>query len=104
VRNANANRSKRLGRKKWQHHVEEILERLIGALKPDDVVIGGGNAKKLKGLPAGTRLGDNANAFIGGMRLWEGKGNRPQEFAWSDNSRNLTVPRPKPEEKKKKKA
>ena len=58
----------RLGRKKWQGHVEFILERMIAALKPDDVVLGGGNAKKLKGLPPGTRLGDNANAFVGGMR------------------------------------
>src|SRR5438270_5848959 len=37
---------KRLGRKKWQRHVEEVLGRLIAALKPGDVVIGGGNAKK----------------------------------------------------------
>ena len=29
---------KRLGRKKWQRHVEEVVERLIAALKPDDVV------------------------------------------------------------------
>jgi len=61
---------KRLGRKKWQRHVEEVVERLIAVLKPDDVVIGGGNAKKLKPLPPGTRLGDNANAFLGGFRLW----------------------------------
>src|SRR5262249_13153350 len=43
----------RLGKKKWQRHVEEIMTRLIAALKPDDVVIGGGNAKKLKVLPPG---------------------------------------------------
>ena len=46
------------------------MTRLIETLKPDDVVIGGGNAKKLKKLPKGWRLGDNANAFIGGFRLW----------------------------------
>jgi polyphosphate glucokinase len=62
---------KRLGRKKWQRHVEENVERLIAALKPDDVVLGGGNAKKLKPLPAGTRLGDNAFAYEGGFRLWQ---------------------------------
>jgi polyphosphate glucokinase len=62
---------KRLGRKKWQRHVEEIVERLIAALKPNDVVVGGGNAKKLKPLPPGTRLGDNAYAYLGGFRLWE---------------------------------
>jgi len=34
-------------------------------------VIGGGNAKKLHRLPAGARMGDNRNAFLGGFRLWE---------------------------------
>jgi polyphosphate glucokinase len=77
---------KRLGRKKWERHVEEVVERLIAALKPDDVVIGGGNVKKLNGLPAGTRRGDNANAFVGGLSLWEGDGNRPGAFAWSRNN------------------
>lgn len=77
---------KRLGRKKWQGHVDEIVERLIAALKPDDVVLGGGNAKKLKGLPPGTRLGDNSNAFLGGLRLWEDNVSRPRAFAWSPNN------------------
>lgn len=60
----------RLGKKKWRKNVEVIVTRLIEALKPDDVVIGGGNAKKLEKLPKGCRLGANANAFIGGFRLW----------------------------------
>ena len=60
----------KLGKKKWRKNVEIIVTRLIETLKPDDVVIGGGNAKKLKKLPKGCRLGDNANAFIGGFRLW----------------------------------
>lgn len=60
----------KLGKKKWRKNVEIIVTRLIDTLKPDDIVIGGGNAKKLKKLPKGCRLGDNANAFIGGFRLW----------------------------------
>lgn len=70
---------KRLGRKKWQRQVEEMVAKMIAALKPTDVVLGGGNAKKLKPLPPGTRLGDNAFAFLGGFRLWdqEGGGLRP---------------------------
>lgn len=71
---------KRLGRKKWQRHVEEIVERLIAALKPDDVVLGGGNAKKLTELPPGTRAGANANAFLGGFRLWEMAAERLRPF------------------------
>ena len=66
---------KRLGRKKWWCHVAEALHRLIEAIKPDDVVIGGGNVKKLKALPPDARAGDNSNAFAGGFRLWEGKAN-----------------------------
>ena len=62
---------RRLGRKKWQKYVQFAADRLIQAFNPDDVVLGGGNAKELKKLPAGCRAGDNANAFIGGFRLWE---------------------------------
>src|SRR6476619_1041072 len=39
---------KRLGRKRWQKYVEFGTARMIEALDPDDVVLGGGNAKKLK--------------------------------------------------------
>lgn len=62
---------KRLGKKKWRRYVADVIERLKAALEPDEVVIGGGNAKKLKDLPPGCRLGSNANAFLGGFRLWE---------------------------------
>jgi len=61
----------RLGKKKWLRYVEETITRFISALELDDVVIGGGNAKKLKQLPPGCRRGSNANAFTGGFRLWE---------------------------------
>ena len=59
------------GQKKWQRYVADVVTRLTGALEPDDVVLGGGNAKKLTKLPSGCRMGDNANAFLGGFRLWE---------------------------------
>jgi polyphosphate glucokinase len=39
----------------------------------DDFVIGGGNAKELKRIPPGSRLGHNINAFAGGFLLWEGR-------------------------------
>lgn len=44
---------------------------MTSALLLDDVVIGGGNAKKLKQTPVGCRLGGNAKAFLGGFRMWE---------------------------------
>jgi polyphosphate glucokinase len=62
---------KRLGKKKWQRHVEYCVARLIDVLHPDDVVLGGGNTKKLNELPPACRAGDNANAFLGGFRLWD---------------------------------
>jgi polyphosphate glucokinase len=65
----------RLGKKKWRRHVLDVVARLIEALEPDDVVLGGGNVKELKKLPPGCRKGDNANAFLGGFRLWEKAGN-----------------------------
>ena len=61
----------RLGKKKWLRHVNKVVEQLKDATQADYVVLGGGNARLLKKLPAGSRLGANANAFRGGYRLWE---------------------------------
>jgi polyphosphate glucokinase len=61
----------RHGKKKWRRHVADVVTRLIAALEPDETVIGGGNARKLKTLPPHCRAGDNANAFRGGFRLWQ---------------------------------
>ncbi|HYS94570.1 MAG TPA: ROK family protein [Candidatus Acidoferrales bacterium] len=63
----------RRGKKKWRRDVEDIVAKLTAALEPDDVVLGGGNAKKVKELPPKCRRGNNANAFLGGFRLWEDK-------------------------------
>jgi len=62
------------GKKKWRKHVAAAVEGLAAALEPDDVVLGGGNARQLKELPKGCRIGENANAFLGGFRLWEEAG------------------------------
>jgi polyphosphate glucokinase len=64
------------GEKKWRKRVEDVVERLVAALEPDDVVLGGGNVKHLDGLPPGCRAGDNANAFLGGFRAWEAEDRR----------------------------
>jgi len=62
---------KRLGKKKWRRHVADVVSKLKSALEADYVVLGGGNAKLLKKLPAGASLGDNNNSFRGGFRLWQ---------------------------------
>ena len=61
---------KRLGPKKWEEALESIVEILRRAFVTDYIVIGGGNARRIEQLPKGTRLGDNRNAFQGGLRLW----------------------------------
>ena len=62
---------KRLGQKKWEQAVRDVIARLIAALEPQDVVLGGGNVNNLTKLPPSCRAGDNANAFVGGFRLWQ---------------------------------
>jgi polyphosphate glucokinase len=67
----------RLGKKKWRKAVEDVVERLTAAFRPDDVVLGGGNSQHLKELPPGCRLGDNDNAFLGGFRMWDSAKRKP---------------------------
>jgi len=63
----------RLGNRKWRKAVNEVIGDLQAAFEADYVVLGGGNSVRLKRkhLPAQVRLGDNDNAFIGGLRLWQ---------------------------------
>jgi polyphosphate glucokinase len=63
----------RVGKKRWRKYVKDVVERLVAALEPEDVVIGGGNIIHLKKLPAGCRAGNNAHAFVGGFRMWSKK-------------------------------
>lgn len=67
---------KRLGKKAWRKNVLEIINSITNRIHVDDVVLGGGNVRKMNKLPKGCRAGDNANAFLGGFRLWDEE--RPQ--------------------------
>jgi polyphosphate glucokinase len=69
---------KQTGKKKWRRCVADVVKRLKAAIQADYVVLGGGNVKLLKKLPAQVRLGDNSNAFVGGFRLWTTAGNLPR--------------------------
>jgi polyphosphate glucokinase len=81
----------RLGKKKWRRHVADVVQKLKVALEADYVVLGGGNAKLLKKLPPGARLGDNNNSFRGGFRLWQGSdgrvGKRPKRHRLRSGSK-----------------
>jgi polyphosphate glucokinase len=61
---------KRLGERRWRKHVWAVVETLRAALEPDSIIVGGGNARRLRRPPKGVRLGHNASAFRGGFGLW----------------------------------
>jgi polyphosphate glucokinase len=60
-----------VGRSKWQKRLEQIIRVARAAFLPDEIVIGGGNAKFVDPVPEGCRLGDNSLVLLGGERLWE---------------------------------
>ncbi len=61
----------RRGKKLWRKSVLDVIERLQAAFICDSVLLGGGNAKLMKDLPAHVVLGANSNAIEGGLKLWE---------------------------------
>lgn len=60
----------RMGARKWERHVNKVVTLLAAALEADYVVLGGGQARKLKKLPAATQLTTNESAIQGGLKLW----------------------------------
>ncbi len=62
---------KRLGNRPWRKVVRKVIADLSAAFEADYVVLGGGNARRMKKLPTGVRLGGNRHAFTGGLRLWD---------------------------------
>ena len=81
---------KRLGTKKWSRTVNEVVTQLSTLLEADYVVIGGGNARKLKRLPKNARLGSNDFAFLGGFRVWHHAAATPGSA--KSHRRSITVP------------
>ena len=81
---------KRSGAKKWRRHVADVAEKLKSALEAEDLVIGGGNAKRLKSPPAGARIVDNREAFVGGFRLWNTHSERDKKPARRVARRRIT--------------
>ncbi|HET6328281.1 MAG TPA: ROK family protein [Planctomycetaceae bacterium] len=61
---------RRIGKKAWRAAVASVVHEFISAFEVEYVVLGGGNSKEVKELPAGARLGHNQTAFRGGFRLW----------------------------------
>jgi predicted NBD/HSP70 family sugar kinase len=61
-----------IGHTKWEKFVWQAVALLRDCFWPDDIVIGGGNAKTLQKLPEGCRIRDNQDALRGALRLWPG--------------------------------
>lgn len=59
------------GKKRWRKSVLSVIELLKAAMVCEYVLLGGGNAKLMKGLPQHVILGANSNAIEGGIRLWQ---------------------------------
>lgn len=79
----------RLGKKKWRRHVARVVKKLMVALGAEYVVLGGGNAKKIKTLPPGTQLGSNEHAFRGGFRLWQTEASKSASAKSTAKSRKV---------------
>ncbi|SRR5260221_953343 len=60
------------GEKRWLRAADEAIEIMRDVFKPDDILLGGGNAKQIEPLPKGCRRRDNQAAFTGAERLWPG--------------------------------
>jgi len=81
---------KRLGVKQWSRTVNSVVTQLSTLLEADYVVIGGGNARKLKRLPKNARLGSNDFAFLGGFRVWHHAATPPA--AVKSHRHRITLP------------
>jgi hypothetical protein len=68
------------GKKDWEQDVFKTIEKLKAAMVADFVVLGGGNVKRLKELPADVHRGDNLNAFLGGFRLHDPAAVMPEDI------------------------
>ena len=63
------------GTKSWRKDVWEIVDIMHRGMLPDEIVLGGGNAKRMtkhpEDIPAFVKIGENTNAFLGGFKVWQ---------------------------------
>lgn len=74
---------RQLGNRRWRNRVRAVIASFRQAFLPDYILLGGGNAARMKRLPPHTRHGDNADAFLGGFRLWQGQSPNAAEWVGS---------------------
>jgi polyphosphate glucokinase len=62
----------KVGKKKWNKRVAEVLAQINPIWNPRRIYVGGGNAKHLRlDLPPHVRITDNVAGLLGGIRLWD---------------------------------
>jgi polyphosphate glucokinase len=62
----------KVGKKKWNKHVADVLAQIDPIWNPRRIYVGGGNAKHLRlDLPPHVRVTDNVAGLLGGIRLWD---------------------------------
>ena len=62
----------KLGDKKWNTHVQRVIDAFRVLLNFDVLYIGGGNARHLKlDLPRDVKIVSNDNGLKGGVKVWE---------------------------------
>lgn len=63
---------RRLGRKRWEKRVRELIDQLRYITNYDRLYVGGGNAERLRGaMPSRVTRIDSSAGILGGHRLWE---------------------------------
>ncbi len=63
---------KRVGRKKWNRHVQRVVEQILPIWNPRVLYVGGGNARIIDvPLPSNVKLTPNIAGLLGGFALWK---------------------------------
>lgn len=69
----------KIGKKKWNKRVEEVIAQVLPIFNPRKLYLGGGNAKKLKiKLPENVVITENVAGLLGGIALWHDSKNGKQ--------------------------
>jgi polyphosphate glucokinase len=62
----------RVGRKKWNKHVQQVVEQILPIWNPRMLYLGGGNARLLDiPLPKNVKITPNVAGLLGGFALWK---------------------------------
>jgi polyphosphate glucokinase len=82
---------RRIGKRRWRRKVSRAVEQLGAAFNVDYIVLGGGNARRLRDVPAIARIGNNLAAFRGGFRVWSGSDADTVKRKAERSRRQLTI-------------